>query len=117
MDIALDSTGDIEVVNGETRLVEGLEAIQQHLTIRLRLFRGEWFLNLEVGVPYFESVLKKNPDPVELDDVFKVAILQTPGVEILFEFSVDFQPGLRKLRIDFAADTTEGIINFTEELP
>lgn len=44
MDLKLDiASDDIDVSTGDLVLVEGTDAIIQHLQIRLRFFLGEWF--------------------------------------------------------------------------
>ena len=80
-DIKLDeSTGDLELDTGDLQLTTGADAVRQHLQQRLRTFRGEWFLDLSTGVPYYQDILKKNPNPLVVDGVLKDAVLSTPGV-------------------------------------
>lgn len=111
------STEDIELVGNDFVLTEGIDAISQHLSQRLKTFLNEWFLDNRIGVPYFEHVLKKNFDPVIVDTVFKKEIINTPGVLELLSFSADLDNATRTLQIAFKARTSEGIIDFSEELP
>ena len=117
-DILIDTTTeDIELVGNDFVLTEGVEAIQQHLSQRLKTFLNEWFLDNRIGIPYFEHVLKKNFDPVVVDTVFKKEIIDTPGVLELLSFNADLDNSERTLNIAFKARTSEGIINFSEVLP
>jgi hypothetical protein len=50
-DLALDSAGDLDLAGGG-HLVEGQAAIAQRLTIRLRTFLGEYFLDTTRGLPW-----------------------------------------------------------------
>ena len=40
-------------------LVEGAEQVRQQLLIKLKLWRGEWFLDTEFGTPYLQQILGK----------------------------------------------------------
>ncbi|HEX5035075.1 MAG TPA: hypothetical protein VFW62_11390 [bacterium] len=111
---ALDENGDLETTGNRLTLTQGREAIRQHLQVKFRLFLGEWFLDRSLGVPYFEKILLKNPNLVEVSDFLKVYILETPGVTGLesFQFAFDLQG--RELRLEFRANTIDGPIDFVQ---
>ena len=116
-DIALDlDTGDIDLVDGSVYLTTGIESVRQSLIQRIRLFRGEWFLDLSEGVPYYEDILKKKPDIYVVDAAFKATILETPGVIELVEYELDYSKVDRTLSLSFKARSDDGIIDFSEEL-
>jgi hypothetical protein len=71
--------GDLEFVDGQLVLVEGLEEIRQHVVIRLLLWRGELFYDLEDGVDYRDLVLPALERTSVLGELRRV-ILGTPGV-------------------------------------
>ncbi len=116
-DIALADDGDILISGSDLTLTTGVDAIKQHLSQRLRTFYGEWFLNMEIGIPYFQQVLRKNPDPVVIDSIFKREILNTPGILQLTEFDLDLDPAIRELTLSFKAICNEGEIEFSEVIP
>ena len=48
------------------RVISGPEQIAQAIGIHLRTWIGEWFLDLDHGVPYLDEVLgKRRPEMVE----------------------------------------------------
>ena len=116
-DIRLDMNGDIDITNGEMSLTKGIDGIVQHLKQRLRFFYGEWFLDKTKGVPYIQQILRKNPEPVIVDSILKRAILETPGVLELLEFSIEIINVSRELKLKFKARAKEGEINFSEVIP
>lgn len=117
MDIALEeSTGDLDLTSGGLVLNSELEAVRQYLTAKLRAFQGEWFLDEDVGIPYLTQVLRKNPNPVVLDSIFKKAILETPGVIELLDFGLELDSAARILVIRFKARTKTGEIDFNERV-
>jgi hypothetical protein len=71
--------GDLEFVDGQLVLVEDLEEIRQHVVIRLLLWRGELFYDLEDGVDYRDLVLPALERTSVLGELRRV-ILGTPGV-------------------------------------
>ena len=111
-----DTTKDLLIENGDLQLTEGLDRVKQHLSQRLKLFFGEWFLETERGIPYFQDIFKKNPDGDIVDATFKKAVIETPGVVNLQEFSIDYDNATRSITVKLRALTTDGVIDYTEEI-
>ena len=107
-----ETTKDLDLSAGDLSLSEGKDSIDQHLRANLRAFKGEWFLNLDDGIPYFQDVFRKNQSPVVIDAIFKEAILKTTGVIELTEFEIKVDTVTRKLLLDFAVNTIEGELSF-----
>ena len=112
--IAIDSTNDVVIENNDLKLITGVDGVAQVLRQRLRVFRGEWFLDTREGLPYFEEVLKKNPNPVTVDSLFKNEILNSPGIIELQSFLLEING--RELSLKFTALTEFGILLFDEDL-
>lgn len=111
-----ESSYDLDVVNGDLSLIENQDAIRQNIRQRLLLFLGEWFLDTAAGVPYYQDVLKKSPNPQVLQGVFQDAIFNTPGVLELLSYEQEYDPAERTLQISFSVRTETGNIDFTEIL-
>jgi hypothetical protein len=117
-DLQLDpATNDILVTDDALAIVEDGDAIIQHLAIRLRFFLGEWFLDTRLGIPYFDSVLVKNPNLVLVRGILRNAILTTPGVLSLESFAFDFDNANRVMAVDFTVrrDDTGELLDFSKE--
>jgi hypothetical protein len=54
-DLALSDLGDAFI---RTTLAD---EFAQRLRVRLSFFKGEWFLNLDEGMPYYQLILVKGP--------------------------------------------------------
>lgn len=92
MDIKLTSDHDLDITSGDFTLTETeSESLRQRLVIKLLTFQGEWFLNQNEGIPYYQSILGKNRAKETIDTIFKTAILNTPDVISLdsFQSSID----------------------------
>ncbi len=107
-DIALDDAGDWNISGGDLTLVSDGPAILQALIIALEFFKGEWFLDEEAGLPYFQDVLVKNPDPNVLQSVFRTAILDVPGVLAINELTLLFDTAARTFAVTFRVSTDFG---------
>jgi hypothetical protein len=88
--------------------VSGIDQVAQHIEIRLRLIYGEWFLNTQLGVPWFEKVFVKNPDLSAIDIIIKSTITETPEVTGIVQYSSSIDRPTRKLVVSFQASTIYG---------
>ena len=114
MDFTLDSTGDIDFITNDIVLNDGLDAIRQHLTVKFQDVSGEWVFDTEVGFPWFESVLKKNPSFTELQNIFLKEITDTLGVIEVLELNFETDDvDDRMLNISFQALCDDGILDFS----
>lgn len=119
-DIAL-LDGDIMLTRGPTgdqdeiTLVTGAEAVAQHLTIRLRHFLGEWEMNTLEGIPFFRDIFVKAPDLSLVRDIFRQAIIGTPGVVSVEEISVNIDTATRTAAITFRCTFEDGtVLDYTD---
>lgn len=112
-DISLTADSkELLLKNGDLVLTQGAVAVEQHVLQRLKMFAGEWFLNLSEGVPYFQNILVKNPNPDIVDGLLKNTILETPGVDELLTFNIDYNASNRTLSVDFSIRVLDTIIDF-----
>lgn len=95
------STHDLVVQDYDLQLVAGVDQVAQNIKQRIWLFRGEWFLDTTVGVPWLQDILKKNPRRFVVEQALKQAILGTAGVDELVEFSLEDGQAERSVRVTF----------------
>lgn len=111
MDILLHpETHDVVFVNGDAPVTNTIQtSVAQRLKITLQTFLGEWFLNTEVGVPYFEGIFGKVFNKSAVDLILQNKILEDPGVieMVSFESSIDNQR--RTYSMNFRVRTSEGV--------
>ena len=110
---ALDANGDIEI---PWRWVRGREAVAQSIRCRLRLFRGEWFLDQSIGVPYLkndqvpqaQAILGRRFNATSTRAEIRAAILGAPGVLEITSLEVAFVIATRALTITANVSTLFG---------
>lgn len=90
------------------------EAVSQAVMTRLRLWEGEWFIDLQEGTPYLNGVLGKYTSDT-IDQLIKERILNTEGVVEIVEYSGIFDPDLRNYTVSVTISTIygEGTVNGT----
>ena len=115
-DFKLTQDGDLDVSGSDIQFVEKIHMVRQNLSIRLKFFLGEWFLNITIGVPYFQSILVKNPNEVAIISFFKKTILQTNNINKFIQTPVleIISKEDREFKITFSVDTDYGLLDFEE---
>lgn len=116
-DLRIDLDNELVLENGDLVLTTSeTDNIAQNIRQRLRVLKGEWFLDRTLGLPYFETILEKNPNSVLVATLFKQTILETRGVTKLNTFSMTYDNNnLRELVVTFEATITTGDILYFEE--
>ncbi|WP_426447550.1 DUF2634 domain-containing protein [Paenibacillus sp. S-38] len=105
----LSEDGDLVIKNGELQMVEGDEELLQCIRIELSTYKGEWFLDSNMGVDYYGKILVKNPNYAVIKAELTAAILREPRIRSvdLIEF-VNFDRAKRVLSIKFKATAWNG---------
>lgn len=105
----LDSTGDLDF---DTSLgmstLTGLEATVQSIKVACALFKGEWFWDLEAGVPYLQDILGHAYDQQAVLAIFRRQILTVPNVLQIIEIGSVFDSANRTLTVTFEVSTEFG---------
>lgn len=114
MDILLDTTThDIKLtmVNGllELTLTDGPAAVEQDWKIRMWTFKGEWFADQRIGVPYFQNILVKNPDLTLIGSIFRRVALSTTGIAAVLDLTMGFERVSRNLTVAIEVRLEDGI--------
>lgn len=110
LDIALSLNHDLDTSSLDLKLVDKAEQVRQQLLIKLKLWRGEWFLDTEFGTPYLQQILGKQLTLSGAIAALRKSILEVGGVRRIIDFSYKFNSSTRKLEVEFTADTPYGIV-------
>lgn len=115
-DFKLDDNGDWAIENfGFSFTSDNSEYVKQKIRIRLQFFKGEYYLNIDAGVPYYQSILGKQ---ITVDDaiaILKSVIVGTPGVVELLNFDPNLDGATRILSIEFKVRTEQNEIIVMEQ--
>ncbi len=99
--LALDArTHDLVLApDGNLAMAEDNEAIAQHVKQRLLFYRGEWFLDTEAGVPWFQEIFVRPHNDGIIEALIKREILDTDGIVELTEFEMQVDGRKRSITV------------------
>lgn len=112
-DFALDSNSRLFARSGYgLRFTENIsEYVAQKIRLRLAMFRGEWYLDNTVGVPYLDGILEKNPDQSYVEAEMKVEIRSIQEVLEITSFSIQNIDSTREMKISLEVTTSAGTVS------
>ncbi len=123
IDLKLDANGDLFVGPEGCEFTSGLAGVAQALQVQLRMILGEWFLDLDKGVPWYQRVGKQGILGGKYDEKFFTATIVTetltcPGVISILSAVPGYDSVTRKARMSLAAMTLFGATDvITVEVP
>jgi hypothetical protein len=83
------------------------EAVAQSVLTRLRLWKGEWYLDTDEGTPYLQEILGKNKEASAVNALYK-RVRDTEGVKSITNFQTSFNPDTRKMNFEIEIETDYG---------
>ena len=103
----LDKNGDHSF--GRRAFLTGREAVAQAILTRLRLLLGEWWENIEDGLPLFEKILGAYGADIDtVDLIFAGRIRETKNVKRLISYKSEFSTQTRVYSAHAQVDTVFG---------
>lgn len=114
-DLKLNGSHDVDITDGDLSLLnQTSEVAAQTLKINLLFIRGEWWLDLSLGVPYLESVLRKGVSKTFVDSVFRRAANNSYNIESVEELSSEITSDyVYRINRLAAVTTDENIVSIT----
>jgi hypothetical protein len=93
-----------------------IQAVQQAILTRLRLFQGEWWANLTDGLPLWQSILAQGASPAaqaQMETLIGARIFNTPFVTGLQNVGIVYTPSTRTFLYSAQVNTQFGAINLS----
>lgn len=114
--LTADGDADIAAWASDGAFVAGIDAVISGVRTRLLLIRGEWFLDLDAGVPWFErdgvpgstAILGGKFDANRVRGPILRAILDAPGVREVLDLKITYDGATRSVVVTWAARTVFG---------
>lgn len=104
----MDSAGDMQFGAGQADFYRDQpEAPAQAVLTRLRLWMGEWFIDVTEGTPYQQAILGKHTGTT-VEPAIRKRILETEGVTSIESFSLSTDPDTRKTTVAAIVNTEYG---------
>lgn len=100
LDLKLDNQGDLDISGGLLHTVQGISCVAQTLNLRLRINKGEWFLDTRIGIPYFTQIFVSGARLDEIESLLLEAVSTAPGVLSVDAFDVTLNAN-RQLQVTY----------------
>lgn len=109
-DLLLDeSTNDLILENNDLVLTStNQESLRQRLSIHLLMYRGEWFLNTEFGVPYMQQLIGIARTKETIDAVLRSEIALETTEDLIGNFTSTYDnTDTRRYTLSFDVYTSD----------
>lgn len=108
---AQTTTGDFDISSGNLAVRTDLAQVTAwKLTNLFSFFKGEWFVDARIGVPYLQFVFVKNPSLPLIGRIFEKVALAAPGVRNVQSVVLNFIGNLRHLDCQLAVKANNGAV-------
>lgn len=105
----LDENGDYSFGNNKQDYIDGVDAVAQAIQTKVLLFYGEWWENIGIGIPMFQSIIgQMNPEALKISSSLLITqrIQEIPEVQSVN--NVEIERVGRQLIFSIDVNTTEG---------
>jgi len=109
-DFALDSSGDLDFTSGDLFILEEeyTQVVAQRIRLSLLTKTGEYFKDIEAGIPYFTQFFLVRGNKGYIDQYFLDYIGRIEDVDTVDFYQSVFDPFTRVLNVSFKVTTTRG---------
>ena len=115
-DLKLTNLHDIDLGSGDLELFTLTEDLAvQMVKMNLLLYKGEWFRDIDIGIPYVQEIFGNKNTKSAADANIKNAILSTDYIRSITSYTGSIDPLTRTYKVIFSAVTDSGeLINNIE---
>lgn len=113
-DLFLTDSGTFDGITNDTA-GDRKRAAAQGIQSRLQLVKGEYFLNLLEGIPYFTHILVKNPSFPLIRSLISNTVSTYPGVVRIPQLELSLNKNTRELSITLSVEIDNGLIITSED--
>ena len=94
--------------NQDLQIVDGIEGLRQCLLMKLRLWKGEWPLAKNNGVPYVQEIFARYSNADLASTIITSIIRSEPEVTGVHDIRVTSDPATRKVNYSCVVETIFG---------
>lgn len=106
----LDDAGDMVFGHGsDDYYIDRAEAVAQAVMTRLRLWRGEWYLDTDEGTPYLQEIFGRGTESTAVR-ALRLRVLETEGVTDIVSINATNDPETRKAVFQITVNTIYGAV-------
>jgi hypothetical protein len=108
-DLLLDDDHDIHLSGQDLALAEEEDIVVQRLKIRLQFLQEEWFLDVNAGLPYTQTIFEAGTSIDDVYALYQSEIINTTGVETINELNLTPTAESKLMRVDTTVNQSESL--------
>ena len=113
--LKIDSDGKFVRENGDFVWLTDNDAITQVIKQKIQIFKGEWFMDLDLGVDYYNIIFPKTSSDFSRYLEFKRVVESVPGVVQVIDLNIELiSATTREYQLNMRIEADYGIIIFDE---
>lgn len=117
LDIAIDTkTDDIAYADGLVAFCTSDQEVIQRVRTCLRRIEGEWFLDIDAGLPYFGGQMLGGKDLEYVKLLIREELLIIEGVNKITEINILMDKATKKVSVYVEIELNENVYKITEEI-
>jgi hypothetical protein len=107
LDFLLDSDNEL-VIDRDFAFASGQSGAAQVIRNEMEAFKGEWFLDLDDGTPWYQEILGKKYNEVRISQVMRTRLLAISIVDSVIEMSSEWDGATRTMTVYWEVKTVFG---------
>lgn len=97
IDIQMDENKNFIIEKGTFLLTNSIvDYVRQKVRTKIKWFLNEWFMDISLGIPYFQYIYVKNPDIQTIESILRLEIENIKEVKEVPKISIDYAPDTRR---------------------
>ena len=98
-DLLLGDKGDLVIKDFDLMLTSYKQILKQALQQELKTFKGDWFLDIDKGLPYYQDILGQRNSIDSVRAIFIEAIKSVSGVKEIVDLELNLNGKDRSLDV------------------
>lgn len=106
--LEVNENGLVMTDQGDLSILSDLDALVQKITRKLKLWKGEYFLDTSAGIPYKEQIFDRPIDAGIASTIITSQITDETEVTEVTNITIDLDPSTRKFSYSATVKTIYG---------
>lgn len=98
-DLLLSDKGDLVIKDFDLMLTSDKQILKQAIWQELKTFKGDWFLDIDKGLPYYQDILGQRNSIDSVRAIFIEAIKSVSGVKEIVDLELNLNGKDRTLDV------------------
>lgn len=112
VDLLLNDNFDLEIKDFDLKLTDDKQTLKQSILQHLKVFKGDWFLDVDKGLPYYQDILGQRNSIDSVRAIFIEGVKSVDGVKEIVDLELNLNGKNRSLDVKISVlDEYDNLIN------